>query len=90
MGVILCILVVFVIALVSTNYKEGLVSKPNDAEKVQYFNDIVNNKHIFGGQGTFYEAKEKMPWMDAIIYEDVRQLARQNNLNKNSVNSVFH
>ncbi len=84
------IIVLFIILLWDFNCKEALTTKPNDAEKQKYINEILNNKKIFGNRHTYYSAKEKIPWMDAIIYEDVRQLARQNNLNKNSVNNVFH
>ena len=84
------IIVLFIILLWDFNCKEALTTKPNDAEKQKYINEILNNKKIFNNRHTYYSAKEKIPWMDAIIYEDVRQLVRQNNLNKNSVNNVFH
>ena len=87
----LCLLLVVIIIIIAYNIKckEGLVSRPLGATRQKYINDILNNKNMFDKRHTYYSAREKMPWLDAIIYEEVRHLARQNNLNKNSLNTVF-
>ena len=85
-----CVVIIIIGILVLLNVQtEGLTSKPSNFEKQKYTNEILANKNIFA-KSTFYNAKEKMPWLDALIYEDVRQLVRQNNLNKNSINRVFY
>ena len=87
----LCVLlIIFMYLLFTMDGDEGLTNKPTDAEKQGYIDDIINNKSFFSNKKTYYAAKEKLPWLDAIIYEDVRYLVRQNNLNKNSLNSVFY
>ena len=62
--------------------------KPSNGQVIKYTNDMLKNQHVFIG-GTLYEAKEKMPWIDPIIYEDARNLARQNKLNRESLSGIF-
>ena len=36
-----------------------------------------------------YSAREKMPWMDAIVYEEVRAKLRENKFNPNDLKQIF-
>lgn len=67
---------------------EGFVSKPTDADIKKFSDSVLQNNQIFHG-GTFYEAREKMPWIDAVTFEDLRILHKNNNLNGTSLREVF-
>lgn len=86
--VVLCIVIILLL-LRYPNCKEGLTSKPTDADISRYSSEVLQNRELFNNS-SFYNARKKMPWMDAIAYEEIRLLAMNNNLNNNSVNSVFN
>ncbi len=86
----ICVIGILVLVfLIYPDCTEGLIAKPSDAERIEYIDAILNNRTLFTGRYTYYSAKEKIPWLDALIYEEIRQLVRQNNLNKKSLLSVF-
>ncbi len=68
--------------------RSGFVSKPTEAEIAKYGGEIIKNQHLL--QVGFSEAKNAMPWMDAVVYEEARDLARKNKLNSSSVGLLFH
>lgn len=88
--VYLVIIVILILLIFKPKCPEGLVSKPSNQEINKFTNEIIQNRELFGGNSTFYIAREKMPWIDPIAYEDIRMLARQNILNKDSLTKVFH
>jgi hypothetical protein len=85
--VIGCIVLILVL-IHNTNCKEGLVSKPTDADISQYSKEVLQNRELFNNS-SFYNARKKMPWMDAIAYEEIRLLAINNKLNNQTINSIF-
>jgi hypothetical protein len=90
MEVIYIVIILVLIWIVfKSKYSEGLVQKPSDLEIKKFTNDVINNKNVFYG-GSFYTAREKMPWIDPIAYEELRMLAKQNNLNNMSIAKVFN
>ena len=88
---VIYILIIFVLVLVIFKPKcsAGLVSKPNTQEIQMYTLDVMRNRNVFHG-GSFYTAREKMPWIDPIAYEEIRMLARNNILTKDSIVRVFN
>lgn len=62
--------------------------KPTASEKIIYVKQIVSNKLIFDED--LYTAKSIMPWIDAITYEDIRKLIRENNFNEETILSVLN
>jgi hypothetical protein len=57
-------------------------------DKDQILNDILDNQDLFKGE-QYLKLKNKFNWMDAGIYNDVRLLIRENQLNKQNLNVVF-
>ncbi len=83
------IIVVLLVLLLKPKCSEGLVSKPTQKDIQKYSKDILVNREVFDN-GTFYQAREKIPWLDPIIYEEARLLSTKNNLNNISVKTIFH
>ncbi len=83
------IIIVLLVLLLKPKCSEGLVTKPTGEDIHKYSKDILINREVFKN-GTFYRAREKMPWIDPIVYEEVRLLATKNNLNDVSVQTIFH
>lgn len=67
--------------------REGFTSKPTPNEALKYGGEILTNKNLL--RVGFQESKNAMPWMDAIVYEEARQLELKNNLNNRTVNMLF-
>mgnify|MGYP001593462398 FL=1 len=84
------IIILLILYIITTKCSEGLSNKPNQADIINYTSDIMQNREIFGSRGTFYNARNKMPWIDPILYEDARMLAMRNNLNNESVMRIFY
>lgn len=91
MGLVICVILVLVIilCLFKPTCYEGLISKPTDIDIKKFTSEVIGNKEVFHN-GSFYNAREKMPWIDPIAYEEIRMLANQNNLDNNSIISVFN
>jgi hypothetical protein len=83
--VILTILIIIIIY--RNRATEGLVNKPTNDDVEKYTNDIISNRPIFGG--SFYAAREKLPWIDPILYEDARILSKQNNFTREAITQIF-
>lgn len=67
--------------------REGFVAKPTPKEAIKYGGEILQNKNLL--RVGFQESKNAMPWMDAVVYEEARQLELKNNLNNKTVNMLF-
>jgi len=83
--VIFCILVYF---LFVTCRKEGLTVKPSSDQIEDFTNKILQNKHVFVG-GSLNSARSAMPWVDAVIYEDVRRLVRNGSFTAAGIRGLF-
>jgi hypothetical protein len=81
-----------VISYIYYNYsdriRDNFINKPTEKERIEYAKQIMNNKYTF--EENFYAAKNKMEWIDAITYEDVRKLIRENNFDENSIISILN
>lgn len=88
---VIYIVIIFALLLIIFKPKcpEGLVSKPNPQEIQKYTSDVISNREVFHG-GSFYTAREKMPWIDPIAYEEIRMMARGGTLTKDSIVRVFN
>ena len=68
--------------------REGiLVERPDFSQRQQLTKEILDSKHLF--IESFSAAKKAMPWLDSVIYEDVRQLVMNNNANEKTVSNVL-
>jgi hypothetical protein len=67
--------------------KRGYFSLPSDKELMAQ--DIIKNKDLFVGQN-YVKLKSAIPWMDAGIYNDVKQLIRDKKvLNSETLSVIF-
>jgi hypothetical protein len=69
------IIVILLILIYIVHNKKETFAMPSD--KSMMYKDIINNKNHFVNKN-YKELKALMPWMDAGIYYDVRQLIRNN------------
>ena len=83
-------IIVLVVILLKDWYcsKEGLVKKPTDELREQYITAVLDNQALFNN-GTLANAKQTLPWIDIITYEDIRLLKNNNRLNRNTLANVF-
>lgn len=83
------IIIIIIIAIIFyINYKnKGGFALPPD--KSVMYNTIIQNKELFTGSN-YQELKSRITWMDAGIYNDVKQLIREKKqLNQNNLSVIF-
>jgi hypothetical protein len=86
----ICILIVLLIILIFIIFKkENFTNDLSDKNKNKIVNEIVNNMGKFNNQNLNLLKKE-YKWMDPIIYEDIKQLIKNNHLTReNLTNKIF-
>jgi hypothetical protein len=85
----LAIVVCMILVVILNIRKECLEIKPSEAAKIKLANSVVNNQHLFSGTTGFKNARNKLPWLDAVTYEDSRLLSRDGKLNINNVSQIL-
>ena len=85
-----CILFVLLIILIFIIFKkENFTNDLSDKNKNKIVNEIINNMGKFNNQNLNLLKKE-YKWMDPIIYEDIKQLIKNNHLTReNLTNKIF-
>jgi hypothetical protein len=89
----LCVIILVSLVLFLVNYldgdflREGLVSRPDNGEKTQISNQIIANANLFSRP--YSEIAGRFPWMDIVLYEDVRGLIRANRLNPQELEKIM-
>jgi hypothetical protein len=67
--------------------REGLTSLPTPSEKKKYASEVMENRHLFSASsGSLDKARSKMPWMDPVVFEDIR---RANNFTLEALENLF-
>ena len=80
------ILVLIIIYLIVSDEQDDGMTNGVDYAKVS---QIMANPKLFSKSGTLRNAKAKLPWIDPVLYEDIRNLAIQGNFNEaNIINSL--
>jgi len=90
--VLILLLIVAVLAkyMKRMAYSEHLTVRPNGRQKELMVNQVLKEKHLFeNGRAEIPDIRHIMPWMDAIVYEDLRILSRENKFNKKNVSRVL-
>lgn len=83
---IIIIIILLILIYIVHNQKESF-ALPSD--KSLMYKTIINNKDLFFTK-SYIEIKSLMPWMDAGIYYDVRQLIRNNRpINFDTLSIIF-
>lgn len=70
--------------------RDGLVARPNDVKREAMVATILKNKNIFVSDTMDIRAiRYYMPWMDAVVYEDIRKLCRSGKFFKKNIYDVL-
>lgn len=69
--------------------KDGLVSKPEGKQKQQMINEILSNEHLFESHVNLAKGINHMPWLDAITFNDIKQLKRKNALTAQNLDRIL-
>lgn len=78
------------IIIIDGNKIEGLSSKPNKKQIKNMTKQVLDNKIIFKNEGfTMLDAKNRMKWMDVIVYEDLRELSKKNKMTDEHIITVI-
>ena len=68
--------------------REHLVNRPDNGQRERMADQIMRNKNVFL-KTDLSVIQSQMPWMDAVVYEDVRGLIRGGKLNGENLNRVL-
>jgi hypothetical protein len=78
---ILALLFIVKVIIIDGNQIEGLSSKPNSMQIKNMAKQVLDNQIIFKNEGfTILDARNRMKWMDVIVYEDLRELSKKNKM----------
>ena len=84
-GIIVILVILILIYL--KHYNKASFIVPSD--KVVMYETIIKNKDLFVGQD-YIKVKSQIPWVDAGIYYDVKQLIRDRKpLNYDTLSVIF-
>ena len=81
------LIVLLLILLLVKNNRECLVSRPKSDMIPKMTQDIIQNEGMF--TGGIELVKQKLPWVDPVLYEDVRNLSIKKNINANTVSNLL-
>jgi hypothetical protein len=81
------LIILLIILLLFKNKREPLANKPKPDMIPKMTQQIIENEGMF--VGNLNKVKEKLPWMDAVLYEDVRNLSFKKNINTDTVSNLF-
>jgi len=84
---IICIIILLWKLYECMKTKEFFKGKPDHLEIDNRVNQILQNRDAFNDN--LYTAREKMPWLDAIVYEDVRHKLRNGSFNHHELKKVY-
>jgi hypothetical protein len=73
MELFVIILLLFLIVLLPI--KEGFQHRPTPEQKERMISEIKSNKDLFTS-GDYYGVRRMMPWVDAVAYEDIRNVIK--------------
>lgn len=85
--VLLICVVVLLLKLTMSN-KDFLVARPNSNKREGMVKNIMAHKVLFE-KSDLNTAKYKMPWLDAITYEEVRSLILSNKFNAENIRRLL-
>ena len=84
---LLVILILIVIYIKCIYITESFNGKPSYVDINNRVDEIIKYRDSFNN---FYYARKKMPWIDAIIYEDVRNKIRYNQFDRDYLVQIFN
>lgn len=81
------LIVLLLILIMFKNNKECLATRPKDDMIPKMTRDIIENEGMF--TGGIELVRKKLPWVDPVLYEDVRHLAIKKNINADTVSRLL-
>jgi hypothetical protein len=88
---VICVLVVLLLIKLmprGPGQRDRLTARPSASQRGAMAGQIMKHRELFR-QGGLTLAKEEMPWMDALVYEDVRGLERRGGMTLTRVQGVL-
>jgi len=68
------------------NGSEGLTARPADGRRETMSSQVAQNKHMFqNDEMDVHQIRGVFPWMDAVVFEDLRKLVRENKFDKQNI-----
>lgn len=85
-----CVIVTLILLKVLTNcQRDSLITRPDHATRETMAADVLKNKRIFNSAVDVSDIRHRMPWMDAVIYEDIRKLSQTGKFEKKNIYDVL-
>ena len=81
------LIALLLILILFKNNKECLATRPKDDMIPKMTQDIIENEGMF--TGGIELVKKKLPWVDPVLYEDVRHLSIKKNINTDTVSRLL-
>lgn len=81
------LIIILIVLILFKNNKECLVSKPKAHMIPKMTLEIIQNEGMF--TGGIESVKKKLPWMDPVLYEDVRNLSFKKNISMDTVSKLL-
>ena len=89
-NIIIVLIVMFIAYELCNSRNETLVSKPSNVQRHNMIQQVLSNQELFRSPvAKMYDAREQLPWLDGVVYEDLRILYNKNQLNYQNINNVF-
>lgn len=83
------IIAAVIIYIVYHDKKDGLTSRPDDIVKQKYTNIILSNPELFSPNVNLSNARNKIPWIDAILFNDIKLLKHNNDFNFENILKIL-
>ena len=84
----LLIIAIILIIFLLCRRREGIISKPVGHEIEAKAKEIIGAREDFADT-TLENARRKLPWLDNVMYEDLRSLARSGKFDTDNIKTVF-
>lgn len=84
---------VFVILYMTDNLTcgkdEKLIARPLGTQKIAMINTLAANEQMFAKPMSLRAARYIIPWLDAVVYEDMRHLSSGGNFTKGRIGKAL-
>ena len=81
------LIIILIVLILFKNNREYLVSKPKDHMIPKMAQEIMQNEGMF--TGGIESVRKKLPWVDPVLYEDVRNLSFKKNISMDTVSRLL-
>jgi hypothetical protein len=81
--------IIGIIIIIIVDSIESFKSRPEGQKRVDITNQILANKELFNPNVSVRQARKSMPWLDAVLHEDVIQAKAANKFTPEHLNELF-